>query len=222
MKKSAIPLKLILATLLFCNILSSNGQDPNRFLKRIEELDTMQYKLYPEKKLALFTGSSTIFMWKDIQSHFPEVNVINHGFGGSHFSDLLYFYDRLIIKYTPDFLFIYEGDNDIAYNKKVSDIVKTAKSIINKAVKDLPDTKIIIISAKPSIAREHFKKEYMLLNKKLKKLCKHYPNIEFADIWSVMTDKQGDIFKDIFLNDGLHLNEKGYQIWSKALSRYLN
>jgi lysophospholipase L1-like esterase len=222
MRKPVNILKLIIAVLLCCSVISSNGQDPDRFLKRVEALDSMQYKFCPQKKLALFTGSSSIFMWKDIQSYFPHFNVINNGFGGSHFSDLLYFYDRLIIKHSPDFLFIYEGDNDVAYKKKVSEIVKTAKTIINRAVKDLPDTKIIIISAKPSIAREHLKNEYILLNKRLEKLCKRYPGVEFADIWSAMTDENGNVFKDIFLDDGLHMNKKGYQIWAESLSEFLN
>jgi lysophospholipase L1-like esterase len=222
MRKSVIILRLIIAVILCCNILSSNGQDPYRFIKRIEALDSMQYKFNHDKKLAVFTGSSTILMWKDIQSYFPGTNVINNGFGGSHFSDLLHFYDKLIIKHSPDFLFIYEGDNDIAYRKKVPDIVKTAKTIINKAVKDLPDAKIIIISAKPSIAREHLKDDYISLNKRLEKLCKRYSGVVFADIWSPMTDDHGNVLKNIFLDDGLHMNNKGYQIWAEALSEFLN
>ncbi len=222
MKKPGTTVIIITAVLFCCSVLSSKAQDPNRFIKRIEALDTMQYKFPPGKKIAVFTGSSTIFMWKDIESYFPGLNVINNGFGGSHFSDLLFFYDKLIIKHNPDLLFIYEGDNDIAYNKKVPDIVKTAKTIIKKAVKDLPDSKIIIISAKPSIAREHLKNDYISLNKRLEKLCRRYPSAEFADIWSAMTDDQGNLFRDIFLDDGLHMNKKGYQIWAEALAGFIN
>ena len=86
----------------------------------------------------VFAGSSSIRMWKDVQSYFPEYNVINNGFGGSQFSDLLYFYDEVILKQKPEILFIYEGDNDINDKKKPGKILKEAKQLTVKIRKDLP------------------------------------------------------------------------------------
>jgi len=112
---------------LFFGILVSNAQDPTRFKEQIEKLNTKEYNFNPDKKLVVFAGSSSIRMWKDVQDYFPEYNVINNGFGGSHFSDLLFYYDELILKHKPEILFIYEGDNDIAGNKKPSKIKREAK-----------------------------------------------------------------------------------------------
>lgn len=87
-----------------------NAQDPNRFLGEVEKLVSNEYQFSPDKQLVLFTGSSSIRMWNDIQEYFPEYNVVNNGFGGSQFSDLIYFYNKLIIPHQPEILFIYEGD----------------------------------------------------------------------------------------------------------------
>ena len=36
-----------------------------------------------------------------------------------------------------------------------------------------------------------------------------------------MFDKDGEVMKDIFLGDNLHMNVKGYAIWQKAIEPYL-
>jgi hypothetical protein len=70
---------------------------------------------------------------KMLQSYFPEYNVINNGFGGSHFSDLLYFYHEMIVKPAPEILFIYEGDNDIASTiKNLPKIIKGSENNFRK------------------------------------------------------------------------------------------
>jgi lysophospholipase L1-like esterase len=200
---------------------SLNAQDPNRFSEQVEKLAHAEYNFSPGKKLALFTGSSSIRMWSDIQDNFPDYNVINNGFGGSHFSDLIYFYNKLIIPHQPDILFIYEGDNDIASQKKPRYITREAKFLLTKIQRDLPNTQVVLISPKPSIARWDLRKDYEALNRKLKRLAKKTDKVEFADVWNAMLDEKGNVFQDVFLEDNLHMNKKGYNIWAKVLSGFL-
>lgn len=210
----------ILIFLLF-GIFISNAQDPNRFKEQVDELFNKEYNFTPNKKLVVFTGSSSIRMWKDVQNYFPDYNVVNNGFGGSHFSDLIFYYDQLILKQKPEILFIYEGDNDIAGEKKPGLIKRQAKELYKRIRLDLPETKIIFISPKPSIARVNLKKDYEKLNRRLKRVCNRKDNLEFADVWYPMLDENGDVFQDIFIEDGLHMNKKGYDIWGKVISQYL-
>jgi lysophospholipase L1-like esterase len=214
-------LKLFLTLAFFAGILYSNAQDPTRFQSQIEELVQKEHQFEPGKKLVLFTGSSSVRMWKDVAEYFPEYNVINNGFGGSHFSDLIYYYEELIPKYKPDYLFIYEGDNDIASNKKPGKILKEAKLLVDRIQQDLPETKVVLISPKPSVARWHLRKNYQKLNKKLEKLAKKHDNLEYADVWNAMLDENGQVFTDVFLDDNLHMNKKGYDIWGKVIGRFL-
>lgn len=199
----------------------SNAQDPHRFNDQVEELYNKEYNFSPNKKLALFTGSSSVRMWKDVQERFPEYNVINNGFGGSHFSDLIYFYDKLIAKQKPDFVFIYEGDNDIAGEKKPARIVKDAKQLYKMIRNDFADVEIIYIAPKPSIARWNLKRQYERVNKKLERFANRKSNTEFADVWTAMLDEEGKVYDDIFLEDNLHMNKKGYDIWEEVISEFL-
>ena len=216
-----INFKLLILIILLFGFLSSNAQDPNRFKDYVDELSNKEYDFSADKKLVVFTGSSSILKWKDVPKYFPEYNVINNGFGGSHFSDLIYFYDKLILKRAPEILFIYEGDNDISAGKKPSKIIKQVKELVKKIKTDLPQTKIILIAAKPSIARWNLKKNYNKLNKKLDKFCKKQDNVEFADVWKIMLDENGNVYTDIFIEDGLHMNKKGYDLWAKMMSEFL-
>ncbi len=169
----------------------------------------------------VFAGSSSIRMWKDVQEYYPNYNVVNNGFGGSQFRDLLYFYRELILKQKPDILFIYEGDNDVAANKRSGLIQREAKELYKQIRQDLPETKIILISPKPSIARWSLKKKYEKLNRRLERYCNRNDNLDYADVWNAMLDEKGIVFQDIFIQDGLHMNKKGYDLWAKVIGKYL-
>ena len=211
----------IFTLLLMFVIAHAGAQDPKRFQKAVDALVQKEYNFDPNKELVVFAGSSSIRMWKDVESAYPRYNVVNNGFGGSHFSDLIYYYNELILKHRPDILFIYEGDNDVASGKKAEDIIKEARQLVNQIRKDLPKTKIIIISAKPSVARNKFKEEYMKLNGLLENLAKQTKKVEFADVWKAMVDSNGEVYTDIFVDDNLHLNQKGYKIWEEVIGRHL-
>lgn len=185
----------ILFILYLFGTLNLSAQDPNRFKEEVDQLFNKEYNFSPDKKLVVFTGSSSVRMWKDVPSYFPEYKVINNGFGGSLFSDLIYFYDKIIKPQTSDILFIYEGDNDIASNKKPRQILKEAKILTSRIQKDMPQTRIVYISPKPSLARVQLKKEYVKLNKKLNRFCKKTDNVEFADVWYPMLDTDGNVLK---------------------------
>src|SRR5690606_41952537 len=62
---------------------------------------------------------------------------------------------------------------------------------------------------------------YEAVNKALKEYAESEPNTEFADVWTPALDADGNVKKDIFVKDNLHLNAKGYQIWQQVLSKYL-
>lgn len=214
-------MKPVFSVILVFLVLFAAAQDPARFKTDVEELAKKEYDFSNDKKLVVFAGSSSIRMWKDVQSYFPEYNVINNGFGGSHFSDLLFFYDDLILSRKPDILFIYEGDNDIASDKKPSEVMKQAKELAAKIRKDLPETRILFISPKPSLAREKLKEKYLTFNNKLERYCNRKKQVEFVNVWTPMCDRSGTILPGLFLEDGLHMNKKGYDIWGAAIENYL-
>ncbi len=211
-----------LIVLFFFSSLLVYSQDPGRFREEVGSIQKKYDSIWdPAKKTVVFTGSSSIRIWEDLGSIFPKYQTVNSGFGGSHASDLLAFSQELILQFNPEKVFIYEGDNDISANKRPKEILATTKEIIKKIRIKNRDTQIVLIAAKPSIARWNLKRTYKRLNRKFKKLGKKDPLIQFADVWKPML--QGNkVRKDIFLEDGLHMNKKGYDIWFSVIKPFMN
>jgi lysophospholipase L1-like esterase len=174
----------------------------------------------PPEGVNLFVGSSSIVML-DVVRLFPEYKVLNRGFGGSQFSDLLYYVNRVVTPYKPAKIFIYEGDNDIFLGENPKNILKEAKKVRKIIAKKLPGVPVVFISAKPSVARWKLKEQYESFNRGLKKYAKRAKLTGYADVWSPMLDQSGKVFTHIFREDGLHMNDEGYKIWQAVLKPYL-
>jgi lysophospholipase L1-like esterase len=182
-----------------------------------ERIDQMGWK----PNSFVFTGSSSIRLWENLQEEFPDIPVINTGFGGSQASDLLIHLDELVIRYSPEKVFIYEGDNDINAGKEVSEIMKDIDLMINRIHQNFPKTKIVLISAKPSPSRWQLKTSYNVLNDLMRQYATTHEQVNFMNIWDVMLDRSGRPISDIFIADSLHMNEKGYAIWNKSVIPFM-
>ena len=172
------------------------------------------------KETIVFTGSSSIRIWHDLQERFPEYQIINSGFGGSQASDLLGYSQELILQYRPKKVFIYEGDNDISAGKSTREIMKDISEIVATIRAQDATTEIVLIAAKPSIARWSFKKDYKRLNRKFRKMSRRDVQMNYADVWKPMLNRR-KVKEDLFIEDGLHMNAKGYEIWYRTLKPYI-
>jgi lysophospholipase L1-like esterase len=215
LKSKIIALILIVFGVLF-NI---QAQDPARFAQQIDEILAGQ-KDAPASPI-IFTGSSSVRMWKSLAADFPGHPVLNRGFGGSQMSDLLYYLDRLVIADQPKQVFIYEGDNDISSRKTTKEILKDFKEGYKRLRKALPDADIVLISPKPSIARWELRAQYEELNAALAKWAGKKKNLRFADVWTPMLNDRGEPMTDIFIQDNLHMNAKGYAIWREVIAGFI-
>jgi lysophospholipase L1-like esterase len=199
---------------------TSNAQDPKRFEADIQKFEKLDQTNLSQGDI-LFVGSSSIRFWKSLQNDFPKYKVINRGFGGSHMSDLLFYLDALVLKYKPKQIFIYEGDNDINDKESPKSILRETKIIVQKIRETLPKAEIVLISAKPSIARWNFKKRYERLNRLFQNYAEKHSYLQFVDVWNPMLNEEGRPMPDIFIEDDLHMNAKGYQIWKEVIEPYL-
>lgn len=194
-------------------------------IQTFEHTDSL-YDFNP--KSVLFVGSSSIRRWETLSSDMAPIPVINRGFGGSTIPEVIYYADRIILPYHPKLLILYCGENDLANdNTKARQAVKSFKKFSAYMNKNLPETKVFFISIKPSISRVQYWTKMQEANAKIKKIIEQKANYYYVDVASKMLDNKGVVLQDIFVEDNLHLNTKGYAIWSELLKptlekHYLN
>jgi lysophospholipase L1-like esterase len=81
----------------------------------------------------------------------------------------------------------------------------------------LPETRIIVLGVKPSLARAHLLEKQRTVNRLLQKLCENDPRLRFVDTEKLMLRADGSIRKELLAADGLHLSEEGYRLWTETL-----
>lgn len=198
------------------------GQQANPFSQEVEALSKKYDTLWDSSRESIvFTGSSSIRLWKKLKESFPEHQILNTGFGGSQAVDLLYHLEPLVLRFKPKKVFIYEGDNDIWSKKKSKEIITTTEKIIEEIHKKNANTNIVLVAAKPSLSRWKLRRKYQRLNREFQKLSENNPRLSYVDVWSPMLDGRKPK-TDIFIEDGLHMNQKGYDIWYQTLKDLVN
>ena len=210
----------ILVWILFLSI-HSKAQDPLRFTDEINDLLAKDNEVNKNDELIVFTGSSSVRFWSSLQEDYPNHNVINRGFGGSHMSDLLFYCDKLILQYQPKKVFIYEGGNDVNAGEDRTAILKEAQQLVDKIKNGSPNTSIYFIAAKPSVARWARKSDYEQFNYALSLWALLEDRVTFIDVWSPMLEEDGTISPLLFVGDMLHMNAKGYAIWKTVIAPFV-
>ncbi|MBI5857178.1 MAG: G-D-S-L family lipolytic protein [Sphingobacteriales bacterium] len=179
---------------------------------------------FPGTGKILFVGSSSFRMWKDVADYFPGYPIINCGFGGSTLPDVVRYANDIIFPYQPKQIVIYCGENDIATDSTVTDKTvfkrfKTLYHMIRKAFRVVP---VVYISIKPSPSRWSMRSRMTEANRLIKNFLDNKKrHAQFVDVWSAMLGAESLPREDIFIEDRLHMNAKGYRIWKNIIEPYL-
>ena len=186
----------------------------------IRSFEKVDQESPPSKNSILLTGSSSIRKW-NLKESFPGKPMINRGFGGSELSDAILYFDRIVLPHRPRVIFLYAGDNDIERGKSAQQVVEDYKAYSRLIRQKVPGTKLGFIAIKPSIKRWHLWPEMALANQIIQSICETEESSYYIDIVSPMLNSEGLLHGDLFAKDRLHLSEKGYQAWTRVLSRWL-
>ena len=177
----------------------------------------------PSKNAILFVGSSSFRKWTNVQACFPGYTIINRGFGGSTIPDVIRYADEIIFPYEPKQVVIYCGENDLAASDTVmaTTVADRFKSLFFLIRDRMPSVPIVFVSLKPSPSREKLWPKMEEANKLIKQFLKKKNNAVYVDVYHKMFKRKGAVNTDLFVEDNLHMNSKGYDIWQKAIEPYL-
>lgn len=225
MKKFALCLPLLLCLALLCAGRAVVGAQPPspsfaRWEKTIAAFEKQDRSQPPPEGAILFVGSSSIRLWNLARS-FPDLKTINRGFGGSQIADVVHFTPRIVLKYRPRIIVFYAGDNDIAVGKTPQQVFSDFQAFVQLVQKALPGTQIIFLPIKPSLRRWSMAQTQQQANTLIENYCRKQDRLTYVDVVHPMLGKEGRPRPELFARDGLHLNEAGYQLWTKLLRPHL-
>jgi lysophospholipase L1-like esterase len=210
---------LVLATLLVHA--HRSVADPARWESAIAAYEAADQDDPPRPGGIVFVGSSSIRLWTTLAGDFPDHNVINRGFGGSQLADSIAFLDRIVIPYRPSMIVLYAGANDINAGKPPQQVLADFRTLVEEVRERLPTVEIAFISIAGNPARWSQVDRVREANRLVAQFAQQTPGVRFIDVFTPMMGPDGLPKPDIFVDDRLHMNEKGYAIWREVVGAHL-
>jgi lysophospholipase L1-like esterase len=193
----------------------------NPFESEIVAFEQADKQHMPAPGGVVFVGSSSFRTW-NLEENFPGRGYINRGFGGSTMADADYYVDRIAIKYKPRLIVLYEGDNDVNAGVPGETIVAQLDKFVRAVHAKLPQTRIVVLSIKPSIARWSLVDRVRAANEMIKDYVNRTDNIAYVDADYVFMGWDHKPRPELYDPKGkLHPSAEGKKIWAWLLEPYL-
>lgn len=198
------------------------AQDPKAepFAKEIEAFEAKDRTSPPPQNEIVFVGSSSIRLWKSTEA-FPDLKIINRGFGGSQMSDAVRYAERIILPYQPRVVVVFAGGNDINAKKSPEKVFEDYKALVAKIHEALPRTKVYFISLFPNVARKSQDAQCRKVNQLIEEYSRSGPFLGYIETESKMRAADGGPRPELLRADGLHMNDDGYKIWNEVVGAEL-
>jgi lysophospholipase L1-like esterase len=192
----------------------------NLFEKEILAFEAADARAGVREGGIVFVGSSSIRGWRTLADDFPDLPVLNRGFGGSRAIDVVRYADRVVLKHRPRVVVFYAGENDLAARDggTPDDVARRFVTFVDLVHRELPDTRVIFISLKPSPSRASQQERFARANELVRAFVATDPaRLSYVDVDGPMRDERGEVRGDLFIADRLHLNAAGYALWRDAV-----
>jgi lysophospholipase L1-like esterase len=195
--------------------------DFSKWENEISAFERMDRTNPPPKGAVLFTGSSTIRLWKTLAQDFADQPVINRGFGGCEIADCAHFAARIIVPYKPRMVFVRAGSNDIHAGKTPEQVYEDFKEFVAKVHAQLPETEIVFISLCPSVARWNQAEKEKRLNQMVEQYAPGVPHVKYIETYTMSLGPDGQPRPELFVADKLHFNSAGYRLLAERVRPFL-
>jgi len=174
------------------------------------------------KKL-LMLGDSLI-EWGDWESLLPEIQVINRGIAGEHTEDLsarlVSEIDAIIDAGTePEYILLMTGTNNLLMGSPYFPVI--LGSMLPRLTDLCPSSSITLNSLMPMQLLGLTQESVTAANNELRGTAKR-SGCRFLDMTGPFTEQCLPVTKPCFLNDGVHLATRGYQVWAGAIRKHLD
>ena len=153
-----------------------------------------------------------------------ELAVYNRGISGDTVTWLQTRLYTSLLALAPSKVVLMIGTNDINYGKSAQEISNEYENLLRLIRQDLPNAEIFCVSIIPQntdYSKDALSNNARICesNEKIKVLANAYA-CEYIDLYSLLVDESG-LLNSKCSADGLHLNNKGYAVWTDVIKERL-
>jgi len=193
----------------------------DRFEAEIRQFEASDSASRPAAGGIVFVGSSSFRKWESLAKDFPDLPVLNRGFGGSTFPEALHYASRVVLPYRPREIVVYEGDNDLASGRTPRQIADDYRTFVRTVRETLPATRIVFVSIKPSPSRWQLAPAAREANRLVHAIVARDTLQSYVDVFTPMLGANGHPRPELFVSDSLHMTPAGYAIWRARIAPVL-
>lgn len=195
--------------------------DPNRWESTIQKFEAEDKAHPPSKGGIVFIGASSFARWTHMAQSFPDLKVVNRGYGGSELAESVRYARRVVVPHSPRIVVLYAGENDLNRGVPPQTIASDFVDFQNIVRTDLPAAKLVVIGLKPSPLRWKLRDGMHETNRLIRERCQSDKACTYVDPWPGMIGADGTPRPELFVEDGLHLTAEGYKVWTEMLQPHL-
>jgi lysophospholipase L1-like esterase len=190
----------------------------DRFESEIALFEASDRAAPPAQGGILFTGSSSIRLWKSLESDFAGLPIMNRGFGGSTMPEMNHYVPRIVLPYRPRMIVLYEGDNDIAAGRTPQQVADDYRTFLRLVRPTLPAARIVFVAIKPSPSRWSNIEKVREANRLVREIVSTDTLQTFADVFTPTLGANGRPRAELVVGDSLHMTPAGYAVWRRVLA----
>ncbi|MDB4767020.1 GDSL-type esterase/lipase family protein [bacterium] len=167
----------------------------------------------------IFYGSSSFRLWDPtIRTDLDSNKIVNLAFGGSTLVTCGDHFERIMKPYREaKSMVIYAGDNDLGDGRSANEVEDAFLKIIDKVRKRFGQIPVFFVSIKPSPSKQSIFETIVESNRLIREQSEIQDNLHYIDIFTPMLTSSGQSNPAYFLEDMLHMNEAGYQVWKTVM-----
>ena len=200
---------------------AQKAPDPSQWEVEVRAFEAADLSEPPIQGGIIFTGSSSIRMWTTLKEDFAGLPVVNRGIGGSMLPEVTAFVDRIITPSKPALVVVYCGANDIHAGRSADQVLHDFQAFVKAIHTPLPTARIAFISIGTNPSRWAEVETVKKANRAIREYVGTDSTLDFIDVFPQMLGPDRLPKPDIFLDDRLHMNAKGYEIWREIIRPHL-
>jgi lysophospholipase L1-like esterase len=203
--------------LLTCIARGQTAAPGNRFEKNVQAYEAADRIEPPPQGAILLAGDSQFYRWKTLHEDLPGYTIINRGIDSLQTSDLVYFADRLVLRYRPRLIILHVGGNDVNNGKPPERVLADFKALVARIRTAMPEVPIAFTSITPGPGRWSEAAQRRGTNLLVSAYVATQPRLLFINLWDAMLTPDGKPREDIWMPDRVHPNHAGYLIRAAAM-----